>query len=64
MRSLWLVGALLAPSLLAAQTPGYDAAPAPGECRGLGALVIQPLLDSVRLGGGEVELALLTFPPG
>jgi len=62
---LLLLAALPAPAR--AQRPdggSYAPAPAPGRCAALGPLGLRVLLDSAALGGGEVEIAELTLPPG
>jgi len=47
-----------------AQAPRYEKAPAARGCRALGPILLRPLVDSAALGGTEVEVARLVFPPG
>jgi mannose-6-phosphate isomerase-like protein (cupin superfamily) len=54
----------IAVSTAAAQTPRYEKAPDARGCRALGPVLLWPLVDSAALGGSEVEVARLVFPPG
>lgn len=61
-----LAAALLAvPAALHAQD-GYDAAVPDEGLRGfsIGAIAVRVLVDEATLGGGELEMVEMTFPPG
>ena len=64
-RSIAVVISLaLCPAALTAQAgTKYQQAPTV-QCYSLGPLTLRSLVDSAALGGPEVEMAELTFPPG
>lgn len=60
---LTVLALLLAATSAGAQAPAYGTTTAGVRDFMLGATAVKVLIDSATLGGGEMEMAQLTFPP-